>query len=82
MIEPPEEGGFVWDVFWELRNCQPTGMSGPERINFRELQAWQDVRGYRLDNAIVDMILKMDTAFMAEWHRQDRKTKKAGRKGK
>lgn len=60
-------------------------MGGPERISFRELQAWQDVRGYRLDGAVVDMILKMDAAFMAEWHRQDRKSGnvgKAGKKGK
>lgn len=48
-------------------------MGGPERISFRELQAWQAVRDYRLDNVVVDMILKMDAAFVAEWHRTDKK---------
>lgn len=73
IIDPPAEGELAWDVFWELRNCQSSGMGGPERISFRELQAWQEVRDYRLDNVVVDMILKMDAAFVAEWHRTDKK---------
>lgn len=51
----------------------PSGMSGPERVGFVDMQAWQNVRGWRLGNVVVDMILRMDSAYMAEWHRQDKK---------
>lgn len=82
ILEPPAEGEFVWDVFWEMRNCQASGMSGPERINFREIHAWQEVREYRLDNVVVDMILKMDAAYVAGWHSTDKKKEKQRTNGK
>lgn len=72
-IEPPEDYGFVWQIFWELREHCKSGFSGPESLGFFELDAWQRVRGFRLGNHVVDLIMAMDAAYMSEWRRQDKK---------
>lgn len=72
-IGPPEGFRHVWDIFWELRSHSKSGFSGPENISFADLDAWQRVRGERLGNNYVDMILAMDSAYMAEWARQESK---------
>lgn len=75
-LDPPLGSEFVWDVFWELRNSSPSGFSGPERLTFLEMDAWQRLRGHKLDNLTIDILLKMDSAYMAEWHKDQKKTAK------
>lgn len=72
-IEPPEHTGFVWEVFWELRRSVKAGFGGGECIGFMEIDAWQRVRDFRLGNFIVDMLLAMDRAYLAEVNKPDRK---------
>lgn len=71
-IPPPDGTEYVWDIFWELRTTAPPGFSGPGRIGFSDLAAWESVRGERLENFVVDLIVRMDSAYMAEAYR-DRK---------
>lgn len=73
-IPPPDEASGLWDLFWELRQTVPAGMSGMGRISFLELDAWQRVRGVRLGNFVVDILLKMDAAYVAEWNRETKKS--------
>lgn len=77
-IQPPDEAMGIWDTFWELRQTVPAGMGGPCRISFGEIDAWQRVRGVRLGNFLVDIILKMDGAYMAEWNRDGEKPQAKG----
>ena len=69
-IPPPDGSQFVWEIFWELRNAAAQGFSGPMRLCFNDLAAWQQVRGVRLGNFVVDMLLAMDAAYMAEWNKK------------
>lgn len=70
-IEPPARQRVIWEIFWELRGSSRNGFSGPENLGFMEMDAWQRVRGLKLHNWMVDIILAMDAAYMAEWHRKD-----------
>lgn len=71
-IPPPENYAFLWAIFWELRNHSKSGFSGTDGLSFHDLDAWQRVRRRHLDGWLVDMILEMDSAYLAEWYR-DRK---------
>ena len=71
-LPPPEGTEHVWDVFWELRSRAAVGFNGPEGISFLEIDAWERVRALRLEQFFVDMILRMDAAYMAEWYRKQR----------
>lgn len=66
-IEPPEDMRFIWEIFWEMRNHSKGGFNGPEVLSFPEIDAWERIRGFRLDNWVVDMILAMDLAYMRKW---------------
>lgn len=74
---PPEDTEYLWDLYWELRNASRSGFSGPEKLSFLELDAWQRLRGHKLDNLTIDILLKMDSAYMAEWSKDQKKNKKA-----
>lgn len=73
-IPPPDEASGIWDLFWELRQTTQAGFSGVNRISFLELDAWQRVRGCRLGNFIVDIILKMDQAYVSKWNEDTNKS--------
>ena len=84
-IDPPEEAEFVWKIFWELRERGKSGFAGAEALGFMELDAWQRVRGVELAGPVVDMILAMDGAYLAEWRREEdsrSKGRKPGRRRK
>lgn len=68
-VPPPEGTEFIWETFWEIRNCSPIGFNGPGRITFADLDCWQRVRGFSLSNLVIDMFLQMDATYLEEWYR-------------
>ena len=71
-LPPPEGTEHIWNIFWELRGCSAAGFGGPNRITFVDIDAWGRVRSTKLENFIVDIILRMDTAYMDEVYRERR----------
>lgn len=69
-LPPPEWTEHIWEVFWELRSHAKAGFSGPEHLSFLEIDAWERVRGIRLEPFVLDMILQMDAAFMDERYKK------------
>jgi hypothetical protein len=62
----PEHGVFIWDWFWELRQSQPPGFSGPVPISNLELQAWCQLCGNIVTREEVGILRAMDARFCAE----------------
>lgn len=69
-LSPPQFTEHIWNTFWELRKCGREGFSGPLRLCFTEIDSWERVRGIRLENFVLDMILSMDDAYLTEWHKK------------
>ncbi len=69
-IPPPEGTEHIWNIFWELRGTARIGFNGPERLSFLDIDAWERVRGLKLESFIVDLIVAMDVAFMNERYRK------------
>lgn len=53
-IEPPLEYLYVYTVFMELYRTVE------ERINFSDIESWQNVRGVRLTQYEVSLIIQMN----------------------
>jgi hypothetical protein len=53
----------VWDTFIELHNARGGGM-GPAPISWRDLLAWQEIRGVTLTPWEVDTVMAMDSVAM------------------
>lgn len=54
---------LLWDTFIELHNARGGGM-GPASIGWRDLQAWQDMRGVKLTPWEIDTVMAMDLEAM------------------
>jgi hypothetical protein len=54
---------LLWDTFLELHNARGGGM-GPAPISWRDLHAWQEMRGVRLTPWEVDTVMAMDMEAM------------------
>lgn len=61
----PPECASLWSDFLDLHSSRQAGQSGPARISFIDLDAWQRVTGAKLDAWEIDAIRGADSAFMA-----------------
>lgn len=62
----PDHGAFIWDWFWELRQTQPPGFSGPVPISNIELIAWCQLSGNIVTREEVGILRAMDARFCSE----------------
>lgn len=65
-VEVPDNGAFIWDWFWELRQSQPPGFSGPVPISNLELMAWCRVTGNVARREEVALLKAMCNRYCAE----------------
>ncbi|MFQ6161392.1 hypothetical protein [Sinorhizobium meliloti] len=62
----PDNGAFIWDWFWELRQSQPPGFSGPVPISNVELAAWCQLTGNIIAREEVRILRAVDIRFCSE----------------
>ena len=72
--EIPPEGEHLWDWFWDLSKRRPQGF-GVSLIPYSEIQSWLSIRKPLTYDWEIDIIMKMDLAFM-ETHIEVRNSKK------
>ena len=70
-LPPPEGTEHIWQVFWELRSTAQSGFGGPCHIAFTEIDAWERVRGIRLEPFVLDLILQMDSVYLKTYYAKD-----------
>ena len=80
-LPPPEGTEHIWQVFWELRSTAQTGFSGPCHISFIEIDAWERVRGIRLEPFVLDLILQMDSAYLRVYYSKKNEGVKPAKRG-
>ncbi|MDP9809353.1 hypothetical protein J2W42_002201 [Rhizobium tibeticum] len=64
-VDVPDNGAFLWSWFWELRQCQAPGFSGPAPISNLELATWCQITGNIIRREEVTIMRAMDGAFRA-----------------
>ncbi|MDE3874601.1 hypothetical protein I7G55_10830 [Sinorhizobium meliloti] len=69
-VEVPDNGAFLWDWFWELRQAQPLGFSGPVPISNVEIAAWCHLTGNVVRREEVSILRSMDVRFCTEIERE------------
>ncbi|MDW9386891.1 hypothetical protein GOA99_19865 [Sinorhizobium meliloti] len=62
----PDNGAFLWDWFWELRQSQRPGFSGPVPISNGELALWCQLTGNIIRREEIAVIRAMDARFCVE----------------
>ena len=62
----PDNGFFLWEWFWELRQAQPPGFSGPTPISNIELAAWCRLTGNLVHREEIAILRSMDARFCIE----------------
>ncbi|MDX0543935.1 hypothetical protein GOC59_31130 [Sinorhizobium medicae] len=62
----PDNGAFLWDWFWKLRQAQPPGFSGPVPISNIELAAWCQLSGNIIRREEVSILKGVDARFCFE----------------
>lgn len=62
-VEVPPEGSHVWHWFWSLSNRR---RSGPEALSYAEVGEWQRLTHTPIRPEEVEMIMRMDDAYLAE----------------
>ena len=65
-IDVPENGHFLWDWFWDLRQSQAPGFSGPSPISNQEIIAWASITGNILRREEAAVIKQMDSRYCRE----------------
>jgi hypothetical protein len=55
--------GMLWEWFWDLRQCQPGGFSGPTPISHQEYAAWLSLTGNQLSREEFAILKVMDSRF-------------------
>lgn len=69
----PPEGEHIWSWFWELSARRPQGF-GLSSIPYSEYKAWLDVRKPLIHDWEIEILTKMDNAFL-EGHQEIKKAK-------
>jgi hypothetical protein len=69
-IEIPIEGVHIWNWFWDLSNHRPAGF-GISFIPYSEYQAWLNVRMPFIYDWELEILMKMDQAFIKAYQDQD-----------
>jgi hypothetical protein len=59
----PIEGEHIWDWFWDLSGRRPQGF-GLSLIPYSEYKAWLDVRKPLIYDWEIEILTKMDQAFL------------------
>jgi len=72
-FEIPLEGDHLWNWFWELSNRRPSGF-GPSLIPYSEYESWLRVRKPLIHDWEIEILTKMDQAFM-EGQQEQKKEK-------
>ncbi|MQW72164.1 hypothetical protein GHK50_05515 [Sinorhizobium medicae] len=62
----PDNGAFLWDWFWELRQAQPPGFSGPVPISNVEVSVWCQLTGNIIRREELAILRAMDARFCIE----------------
>lgn len=71
----PDGCGPLWRDFMELHNSRSWAMGGPEGISFVDIDAWQRVRGVRLEAWEIAAVKAADRAYLGV-HARNRKPAK------
>jgi len=61
----PRQGRALWADFLDLHLTRRSGLNGPERLSFADLQAWQIVTASTLAPWEIRAILALDRVYMA-----------------
>ena len=72
--EIPPEGEHLWVWFWELSKRRPQGF-GASLVPYTEIQSWLSVMKPLIYDWEIEILTKMDLAFM-EAHSEVRNSKK------
>jgi hypothetical protein len=64
--EVPDYGAFIWEWFWQLRQAQPPGFSGPVPISSLEIAAWCQLSGNIVRREEVRILRAIDARYCAE----------------
>lgn len=65
----PDAVEHVWEWFWDLSARRKTG---PEALTYAEVGEWQRLTGTAIRSEEVEMIMRMDDAFLAECREEQR----------
>ena len=68
----PKGLGQLWGYFGELNASRQIGMSGPQRITFLDIDAWQRVCRVILAPWELKALRKADDAFLADYAERNR----------
>lgn len=63
----PTEASYVWASFDALSMRRSWGENGPQRVAWRDIQAWQDLARSRLEPWELRTVLALDDAFIEVW---------------
>ncbi|MFC4729088.1 phage tail assembly chaperone [Coralloluteibacterium thermophilus] len=67
--EIPPPAAHVWGWFWALSNRR---RSGPEPLTYAEVGEWQRLTGTPVRPEEVEMIMRMDDAYLDETRKEQR----------
>ncbi|GEC42255.1 hypothetical protein EME01_63270 [Sinorhizobium meliloti] len=65
-VEVPDHGAFIWEWFWELRQAQPPGFSGPVPISNVEVSVWCQLTGNIIRREELAILRALDARFCIE----------------
>jgi hypothetical protein len=65
-VDPPWQGEYIWQWFWELHNGRQAGMSGPLPITWEAIKAWSELRHIELDSWELFTIKALDGKYLEE----------------
>lgn len=68
-LDLPEAGAHVWEWFWEISARR---RSGPEALSYAEVGEWQRLTSTQVRPEEVEMLMKMDNAYLAEVREEQR----------
>ena len=62
-IDVPVDGEHIWEWFWHLSDRRQNGMSGPQPLSYRDLEAWMTITGTLVLREESEILLNMDNAY-------------------
>lgn len=62
---PPDGAGEVWSIFGDLSLGRGSTGMGPAALGYRDIEAWQNVTGDRLEAWERRAVLAVDKAFLS-----------------
>lgn len=66
MEDIPDAGLSLWQWFWDIRQCQAAGFSGPTPISHQEYRAWLDLTGNIVRREEIAILKAVDARFCEE----------------